>query len=73
MWSAKHRRKTTRVARPSPDFTVKHSLRPRDGAFTLIELICVIVVIAVLASMLLPAIGKMTERATNIKCQNNLR
>jgi prepilin-type processing-associated H-X9-DG protein len=36
-------------------------------------LICVIVVIAVLASMLLPAIGKMTERANNTKCQNNLK
>ena len=46
--------------------------QPRAG-FTVIELLCVIAIIAVIASMLLPAVGKAVERANNIKCQSNLR
>ena len=52
---------------------MKRSRCPACAGFTIIELLCVIVVIAVLASMLLPTIGKTIERANNIKCQSNLR
>jgi prepilin-type N-terminal cleavage/methylation domain-containing protein/prepilin-type processing-associated H-X9-DG protein len=45
----------------------------RTSAFTIMELLCVIVIIAVLSSLLLPAVGKMSDRAQNIKCQNNLK
>lgn len=48
-------------------------IRSGPPGFTIVELLCVIAIIAVLASMLMPTFGKMTERANNLKCQNNLR
>lgn len=48
-------------------------MRARKNAFTLIELLVVIVIVAVLASVLIPELTKMTLMSRSAQCVSNLR
>lgn len=63
----------TQAMKKNPILAVRDAARAREGAFTLMELMVVIATLAVLATLVLPALARPDDNGARMVCINNLR